>query len=108
MNTLKLWLSQATTLERNKLSELAGTKRSYLYFLSNPEKSYGRTASAELAQRLEKAAAGVRDTSAEAKARLPLLLRTDLAPVCLVCAFAKRCLGDKAIASEFDYIEPPK
>jgi hypothetical protein len=107
LNTLKMWMRSATRAEKQRLAELAGTKVSYLYFLSNPHSRYGREASAELAQRLEAASERIRNESKEARARLPKLLRTDLAPVCRGCGFARRCLGDAAIASEFDYIVPP-
>lgn len=101
-------MRSATRAEKMRLADLAGTKISYLYFLSNPDSTYGRAASAELAQRLESASEKIRGESKEAKARLPRLLRTDLALVCRGCAFAQRCLGDAAIASEFDYVVPPK
>lgn len=103
MNTLKVWMRLATKPERHRLAELAQTSVNYLYFLSNPKKKYGRTPSAELAQRLEEASDKIRNESAEARNRLPRLLRTDLSPTCSGCSFAQRCLGDAAIASEFEY-----
>lgn len=108
MNTLKTWLKLATAEERKRLCELAKTKRSYLSFLSNADKAYGRVASADMAVRLEAASDLIRGESAEAMVRLPRLLRTDLSPVCRACGFAQRCLGDAAIASEFGFLDLPK
>lgn len=109
MHALKVWLKMATAPERELLAKLAGTKLSYLYFLSNPDKDYGRVASAELAGRIAAASDQVRSEGGpDAKRRLPRLLRTDLSPVCQGCAFARRCLGDAAIASEFSYEELPR
>ncbi|WP_374312461.1 hypothetical protein [Dongia sp.] len=109
MHALKVWLRLATASERVKLAEYAGTKVSYLYFLSNPDAAYGRTATADLAGRLEAAAERIRAEGGEdVKRRLPKLLRTDMSPTCRGCAFAQRCLGDAAIASEFGYEAMPK
>jgi hypothetical protein len=107
VNTLKMWLRMSTKAEKEALASAAGTKLNYLYFLSNPDKPYGRQASAEMAQRLEAASDSIRATNPEVKRRLPRLLRTDLSPTCRGCAFARRCLGDAAIASEFEYLDAP-
>lgn len=108
MHALKVWLRLATAEERQKLAEYAGTKVSYLYFLSNPEAQYGRRASADLAGRVEQAAERVREEGGDAaRKRLPAILRTDLSATCRGCSFAQRCLGDAAIASEFGYEAMP-
>ncbi len=109
MNALKVWLRLATPAERQRLVHIAGTKVSYLYFLSNPAAGYGRTATASMASRLEAASDQIREEGGDAvKRRLPRLLRTDLCPTCRGCSFARRCLGDAAIASEFDYVTMPE
>jgi hypothetical protein len=106
MNTLKFWLKMAQGTERDELAELSGTSRGYLYFISNPDKSYGRPASPELAARIELAAETIRNRSAEARGRLPALSRVDLSGVCRDCKFARRCLGDRVIAAEFEHLGP--
>lgn len=108
MNVLKAWLRMAIDNERDELAELARTKRSYLYFLSNPDKSYGREASADLAARIEAAADSIRNRSAEARKRLPALSRVDLSGTCRACKFARRCVGDRVIAAEFEFLGGPE
>lgn len=104
MNTLKAWLRMAIDNERNELAELSGTTRGYLYFISNSDKAYGREASPELAARLEVAAETIRSRTEDAKKRLPVLSRVDLSGTCRTCKFAQRCLGDRVIAAEFEYL----
>jgi hypothetical protein len=37
--------------------------------------------------------------------RLPIVWRTDLVTACRQCEFARRCLGDRALASEFGVVK---
>lgn len=98
MSQLKAWMRLATPAEQHTLALSAGTSRIYLYHLANDQANYGRSASPELAKRIELAAVPI---NAE-NPRLPRLLRTDLAKACRECEFAERCLGSAAIAeSEF-------
>lgn len=97
MNTLKLWMRAATPDEQALLAERAGTSRQYLYQLSGEF----RVCSADLGSALE------RETKAMARAskgRLPIVYRTDLVPACRACEYAQRCLGPRAVASEFPIV----
>ena len=97
MNSLKLWMRAATPDEQELLAERAGTSRQYLYQLSGNF----RVCSAELGSAIE------RETKAMAKAskgRLPTVYRTDLVPACRACEYAQRCLGPRAVASEFPIV----
>lgn len=98
MSQLKAWMRLATPEEQNALASAAGTSRMYLYHLANDQSNYGRSASPELAKRIEQAAAPL----AAANPRLPRLLRTDLAKACRECEFAVKCLGEQIVTeSEF-------
>lgn len=87
---MKAWLKLATVKEQEELAKLAGTSRQLLRQLAHADKTWGRNASADLAQRIAAASIGMRRSS---KGRLPLLQVTDLSPACARCEFAKRCLG---------------
>lgn len=78
------WMEAATTHEQIMLAAAAETSRAYLYRLA----SGARTASAELAGRLEEAAADLRAVS---KGRLPVLTRGDLCPACAGCPYFQKC-----------------
>lgn len=99
LENLKVWLRLATPEERAKLAAAAGTSVVYLYQLSAHEgAAHKRGASAALASRIERAAASL---TKAAKGRLPELLRTDLCQACRDCEYAQRCLGARAVASDF-------
>lgn len=83
-NKMREWMAAATTAEQTALADAAGTSRMYLYHLSVGF----RTASAELAGRIEKASKAVRKQS---KGRLPVVTRTDLSPACAGCPYAAKC-----------------
>ena len=86
--SLPTWLASATTYEMDTLAKAAGTSRAYLYQLG-----YGtRRASADLASRLEKAAAVMHRKS---KGRLPLLPRGEVCAACAECPFYKPCKEKK-------------
>lgn len=102
MKTMKVWLKLATPEERERLATGANTSVGYLYHLAaDDDAPHARDAHPELARALEKAAAPI---TADSHGRLPLLLRTDLSSGCRGCEFAERCLGDKAVASEFRFL----
>lgn len=108
MHILKVWLAAATKEERAELAQAASptADETYLYFIANPEKSYGREPRPDKAATIEAAAKRIRDRSGEAKARLPVISRVDLNTTCRQCALARRCLGDAVIAAEFEYLGP--
>jgi len=81
---MKEWMIAATADEQAKLAETAGTSREYLYQLANN----ARTASADLAGRIEDAAEELRKKS---KGRLPRVTRADLCPACNSCPHARKC-----------------
>lgn len=89
---LQEWMKAATTEEQYELAAAAKTSRSVLYQLTYSKEKGGRTASAELAGRIEEAAAPI---TARAKDRLPALTRGDLAPACAECHYFKKCTSKK-------------
>lgn len=97
MTSMKLWMQAASTEQQFDLARRAQTSRSYLYHLAGEF----RDASAELAQRIERAAL---DMHKESRGKLPRIYRTDLNAACRGCDFALKCLGPKAVASEFEFI----
>jgi hypothetical protein len=38
------------------------------------------------------------------KGRLPVIYRTDIVAACRACDFAQRCLGERAVVSEFPIV----
>lgn len=105
ITTLKAWMRAATPDEQTLLAERAGTSRAYLYHLSASDATnYSREPRPKLAAAIE------RETLAMAKAskgRLPVVYRTDLVQACRECAFAQKCLGEKAVASHFPIVTGP-
>lgn len=81
------WMQLSDGVEQAMLADIAQTSRRYLYKLAAGHK----VASAELAGRIEMAAAKLR----EANPALPRLLRTDLCPACAGCPFVRQCLTGK-------------
>lgn len=99
---MRAWLKAATVDERETLARRANTSAQYLAHLAvNDDKRYKREPKIALAAAIE------RETKAMAKAskgRLPVVLRTDLVEGCRQCEYARRCLGERAIASEFPIV----
>jgi IS5 family transposase len=106
MNTtitpMKAFLNAATTDERETLAKRCNTSAQYLGHLAvNDDRSYKREPKIALAAAIE------RETKAMSKAskgRLPVVLRTDLIEGCRQCAYAQKCLGDRALAGEFPIV----
>lgn len=98
MTSMKLWMQAASVEQQFDLAKRAGTSRNYLYHLAGNF----RDASAELAQRIERASL---DMHKETRGRLPRVYRTDLNAACRGCDFALKCLGPKAVASEFEFVQ---
>ena len=101
MNTItpmRNWMAAATVAEQELLAERIGSSRGMLYQMAGGH----RNASAERAQAIE------RETRLMAKAskgRLPIVYRTDLCEACRSCDFASRCLGERAVVSEFPIVD---
>ena len=99
ISIVKQWMSLATPEEQQLLAERAGTSRGYLYQLAGGH----RQASAELGAAIE------RETKVMARAskgRLPAVYRTDIVSACRACEFAQKCLGERAVVSEFPIVSP--
>lgn len=91
------WMKAATTTEQQLLADKLGTSIGMLYHYSSGQ----RRMSTERAASVEDA---TRDISKASKGRLPIVYRTDTSATCRACAYAQRCLGDKALASEFPIV----
>lgn len=84
---LKDWMRAANAAQQEELASRIGSSRNYLYHLAGGF----RTASPELAQLIEHHTADMQRRPGGKE--LPLVFRTDLAPACAGCDFAKKCLG---------------
>ena len=96
MNMLNTWMRAASPDEQASLAAAAQTSRGHLYQVSSGNRLFAPG----------KAALIERATAAMAKAsggRLPVVWRTDLAPVCARCEFAQKCLGANAVRAEFPF-----
>lgn len=97
MNQLKLWMRSATADEQTMLADRVETSRAMLYQYAGGF----REVSASRAGQIETATKAMAKAS---KGRLPVIYRTDLALACRECEYAKRCLGPRAVASEFPIV----
>ena len=96
MNMLKIWMRAATPDEQTLLATAAETSRGHLYQVSSGNRQF----SPGKAALVERATVAMAKTAGD---RLPVVWRTDLAPVCAQCEFAQRCLGAKAVRAEFPF-----
>lgn len=88
------WMKAATVSEQEMLASRVESSRATL----SQYASGHRKASAERAAQIE---AVTKEMARASKGRLPIVYRTDLSAACRACPYAQRCLGDKALASEF-------
>lgn len=101
---LMTWLRAATSAEQDLLAERAGTSAAYLRHLAAPDsKAYKRQPSTALAAAIERESKAMHKAS---KGRLPEVLRTDLVEACRECPYARKCLGERAVVSEFQIVDP--
>ena len=98
LHPLKVWMSAATVDEQVLLAERTGTTRPMLYQYAGGH----RQASAERGGAIERE---TRIMAKASKGRLPIVYRTDIVPACRACEFAQRCLGERAIVSEFPIVQ---
>ncbi len=98
ITSMKNWMAVATVVEQETLAARVGTTRGMLYQYAGGH----RTASAERAGAIEKATGEMHRAS---KGRLPKIYRTDLSEACLQCSYAQRCLGERAVVSEFPIVD---
>jgi len=94
---MRAFMAAATPDEQNVLASRSGTTRGHLYQLAGGH----RQASAELAGRIEAATAAMHKAS---KGRLPAIVRTDLCEACRGCQYAAKCLGERAVVSDFPIV----
>lgn len=95
---VKAWMSAATPDEQILLAQKAGTSRGMLFQLAGGH----RQCSADLAGRIESASAAMAKAS---KGRLPKIVRTDICAACRVCQYAAKCLGERAVVSDFPIVD---
>ena len=100
-NPMRAWLDAASKDEKRELARRAETTMGMISQIGGGYRNKGRPqVRSGLARRLELAAAEMRKSN---KA-LPELLRTDLSGECRDCEFARKCLGSKAVATEFEVL----
>lgn len=97
ITAVKAWMLASTSVERDLLAEKVGTTIGQLYQLSGGH----RQASAEMAGRIESATEVMHKHS---KGRLPRVYRTDLCDACRSCQYASKCLGSRAVVSDFPIV----
>lgn len=98
LTPMKIWMAAATVEEQEMLAQSAGTSRGYLYQLAGGH----RQASAELGAAIE---AKTKAMAKASKGRLPVIYRTDIVPACRACIYAQKCLGERAVVSEFPIVD---
>ena len=95
---MKAWMATATADEQETLAKRVGTTRGQLYQLAGGH----RQASADMAGRIESATAEIAKAS---RGRLPRVYRTDLCEACRGCQYAAKCLGSRAVVSDFPIVD---
>lgn len=96
---LRAWMAAATTEEQKLLAHRAKTSVGML-------RQYAggfRQASATTAGVIEALTAEMHKLS---KGRLPKITRTDLCEACRSCQYAAKCLGARAVVSDFPIVDP--
>lgn len=101
ISIVKAWMRAATKTEQEALADAAGTSVGMLRQYSG---GY-RQASAEMAGKLEAATAAMHKAS---KGRLPKIVRTDVCEACRQCQYAAKCLGERAVVSDFPIVSEPQ
>ena len=96
VNTLTQWMAHATPDEQEQLARGADTTRGALYQVASGHRRFrpGKAGA------LEATAAKMR----AANPALPELFRTDLAPECAGCPYARKCLGSTATRTDFPIV----
>lgn len=98
ISIMKAWMQAATADEQIALAERIGSSRGMLYQYAGGH----RQASADMAGRIEDATAAMHKAS---KGRLPKVVRTDVCAACRSCQYAAKCLGERAVVSEFPIVD---
>lgn len=97
LSPLKVWMAAATADEQKLLAERVGTTVGMLRQYSGGH----RQCSAETAGKIEAVTATMHKAS---KGRLPKIVRTDICQACRACQYAAKCLGERAVVSEFPIV----
>lgn len=90
-------MAAATADEQKLLAERVGTTVGMLRQYSGGH----RQCSAETAGKIEAVSAAMHKAS---RGRLPKILRTDTCAACRACQYAAKCLGERAVVSEFPIV----
>lgn len=98
ITSIKAWMSAATVDEQNLLAQRVGTTRGMLFQYAGGH----RQASAIVAGKIEAVTGEMHKAS---KGRLPKIVRTDLCEACRACQYAAKCLGERAVVSEFPIVD---
>lgn len=91
-------MASATADEQEALAHRVGTSRGNLYQYAGGH----RDASAARAGAIEEATAEMHKRS---RGRLPKVMRTDLCGACRGCTYAAKCLGQRAVVSDFPIVD---
>lgn len=97
LSPLKVWMASATSDEQKLLAERVGTTVGMLRQYSGGH----RQCSADTAGKIETVTATMHKAS---KGRLPKIVRTDICQACRACQYAAKCLGERAVVSEFPIV----
>lgn len=97
ITALKAWMAAATPDEQEVLAEAIGSSRGMLYQYAGGH----REVSAARAGQIE---AATRAMARASKGRLQPIYRTDLVQACRDCEYAQRCLGPRAVVSDFPIV----
>lgn len=97
ISVMKTWMRAATEAERSALASAVGTSVGMLGQYAGGH----REMSAERAGRIEAASATMHKAS---KGRLPKIVRTDVCGACRQCQYAAKCLGERAVVSDFPIV----
>lgn len=97
LTPMTVWLNAATADEQEALADRIGTSRAMLKHYAKGR----REMSAERAGKIEAVTAGMHKAS---KRRLPKVMRTDVCEACRQCPYAIKCLGERAVVSEFPIV----
>ena len=97
ITALKAWMATATVAEQELLAEKVGTSKGMLHQYAGGH----REVSAARAGQIE---AATRAMARASKGRLQPIYRTDLVQACRDCEYAQRCLGPRAVVSDFPIV----
>ena len=98
MGVMRYWMKVADTSEQRILAEKSGTSVGMLRQYAGGH----RQVSASMAGVFEAVTAEMHRLS---KGRLPKITRTDVCEACRACSYAAKCLGSRAVVSDFPIVD---